>query len=100
MAICISSLEKCLFKTFIHFYFFKYLFLERGEGEREGEKHQCVSLMHPLLGTWPTTQACALTGNGTSNPSVCRPVLNPLTYISQGPLLIFKIVNLFFYIDL
>ena len=23
--------------------------------------------MHPLLGTWPTTQACALTGNQTSN---------------------------------
>ena len=54
---------------FILFYFFKdfiYLFLERGrEGEREGDKHQCVvaSLSNPLLGTWPTTQSCALTGN-------------------------------------
>ncbi|KAF6095131.1 hypothetical protein HJG60_012098 [Phyllostomus discolor] len=32
----------------------------------------------PQLGTWPTTQACALIGNGTSDLSVCRPVLNPL----------------------
>ena len=41
---------------------FIYLFLERGrEGEREGEKHQYVLfLTHPPLGTWPTTQACAL----------------------------------------
>ena len=34
---------------------FIYLFLERGwEGEREGEKQQCVVSSHaPLLGTWP-----------------------------------------------
>ena len=39
-----------------------YLFLEKG---REGEKHQCdwLPLTRPLLGTWPATQACALTGN-------------------------------------
>ena len=32
------------------------------EGEREGERNINVwlPLMHPLLGTWPTTQACAL----------------------------------------
>ena len=44
------------FKDFI------YLFLERGKkGERKGEKHQCVLASPcPLLGTWPTTQACAL----------------------------------------
>ena len=36
------------------------------EGEREGEKHQRVVASHaPPTGhlTWPTTQACALTGN-------------------------------------
>ena len=40
-----------------------YLFLDRGrEREREGAKHQCVvAFMCPLLGTWPATQACALT---------------------------------------
>ena len=37
-----------------------------------------------LLGTWPTTQACALTGNQTGNLLVGRPVLNPLSHSSQG----------------
>ena len=40
--------------------------------------------MCPLLGTWPTTQACALTGNPTSDPLVCRPELSPLSHTSQG----------------
>ena len=40
--------------------------------------------MRPLLGTWPTTQACALTGNWTSDPLVRRPTLNPVNYTSQG----------------
>ena len=31
-----------------------------------------------------TTQACALTGNGTSDPLVHRPVLSPLSHTSQG----------------
>ena len=46
--------------------YFIYLFLERGEGkekERERNINVWLSLEHPLLGTWPTTQACALTGN-------------------------------------
>ena len=37
-------------------------------------------LVHPLLGTWPTIQACALTGNGTGDPLVRRLVLNPLSH--------------------
>ena len=39
--------------------------LERGRaGEREGEKlNVWLLLEHPLLGTCPGTQACALTGN-------------------------------------
>ena len=51
---------------FLRFYLF--IFRQRGrEGEREGEKHQCMVASHtPLRGTWPTTQACALTGNQTS----------------------------------
>ena len=43
---------------------FIYLFLERGEGrEKERERHTNVwlPLARPLLGTRPTTQACALT---------------------------------------
>ena len=65
--------------------------LERGrEGEREGEKHQSAVASHvPLLGTWPATQACALTGNGTGVPLVCRPALNPLSRISQSCIVVF-----------
>ena len=55
------------------------------EGEREGEKHPCVVASHAsLLGTWPTTQACALTGNRTSDPLLYRLVLNPLSHTSHG----------------
>ena len=43
-------------------------------------------LVQPLLGTWPTTQAYALTGNQTGDPLVCRPVLNPLSYTRQNHL--------------
>ena len=72
--------ESPFFKDFI------YLLFERGkEGEREGEKHQCVVASHlPLLGTWPTTQASILIGNRTSDPVVHRPALSPLSHISQG----------------
>ena len=72
-----------LFKDFIYF------FLERGEEkekERERNINVWLSLTCPQLGTWPATQACALTGN----PLICRPtVLNPLSYTRQGNLFIF-----------
>ena len=75
---------------------FIFLFLERGQRkEKERERSTCeinihlLSFTHPQLGTWPTTQACALTGNRTSDLSICRPVLNPLSHTSQG-FLIFK----------
>ena len=47
------------------------------------EKHS-LPLAHPLLGTWPITQACALNGNQTGNLQVHRPVLNALSDTSQG----------------
>ena len=43
-----------------------------------------LPVMHRLLGSWPTTQACALTGNRTGDPLVCRALLNPLSYSSQA----------------
>ena len=43
----------------------------------------------PQLGSWPETQACALTGNQTGNPLVCRPALNPLSYTSQAKIISF-----------
>ena len=64
--------------------FFKILFiyfLEREEGRR-GERERNISvwlpIVRPPLGTWPTTQPCALTGNRTGDPLVHRPALNPL----------------------
>ena len=73
----------------IHIFFkdFIYLFLERGEGReklRERNISVWLPLTYPLLGIWPATQACALTGNRTSDPLVLRSVLNPLSHTSQG----------------
>ena len=47
------------FYFFVFYLFYLFIFRERGmEGEREGEKHQCVVASHmPPPGTWPTTQA-------------------------------------------
>ena len=64
-AVCIKALFFVCFKDCI------YSFLERGEG-RDKEKERSFSvwlpLMYPLQGTWPTTQAHALTGNRTQRP--------------------------------
>ena len=77
----------------LHTFFFKikkkifYLLLERVEGkekERERNINVWLPLTRPLLGTWPINQAGALTGNRTSDPLVCRLVLNALSYNSQG----------------
>ena len=38
----------------------------------------------PQLGTWPATQACALTGNRTGDPLVDRLALTPLSHANQG----------------
>ena len=89
----------------LHLFFLKrilvILFVDRGrEGEREGEKNinVCLPLKHSLLGTWLKTQACALTGNQTRNPLVCRPALNPLSHTSQGRLHLLKgIINLWIF---
>ena len=64
---------------------FIYLLLERGEGrEREKERNSNVQEIHPLvassmpqLATWPTTQACALARNGTSNHLVSWMIPKP-----------------------
>ena len=75
----IVETTKIIFKDFI------YLYLEKGEGkgkEREININVWLPLMCPLLGTWPATQACALTGNQTSDPLVHRLVLNSLSQSS------------------
>ena len=62
---------------------FIYLFLERGGG-RERNINVWSPLVRPPLGTRPSTQACALTGNQTCDPLVCRLACNPLSHTSQG----------------
>ena len=79
---CVERERLFFFKKIFYLFIFRE---RRREGEREGEKHQCVvALACPSLGIWPATQACALTGYQTGDPLVCRPVLNPLSYTSQG----------------
>ena len=58
--------------------------MEGREKERERNINVWLLLTHPLLGTWPTTQACTLTGNRTSNPLLHRMALSPLSHTSQG----------------
>ena len=43
-----------------------------------------LSLPCPLMGTWPVSQASALTGNQTHDPLVPRPALNSLSYTTQN----------------
>ena len=43
-----------------------------------------LHLVHPQLGAWPTTLACAVTGNRTSDPLVHRLALHPLSQTGQG----------------
>ena len=69
--------------------FFNYLliFRERGRGRREREasmceeKHWFAASCMPPTGTWPTAQACALTGS--QNQQSFGP-LSPLSHTSQG----------------
>ena len=59
-------LEFLIFNIFLFKKILKFILRQKGRagGEGEGKKHQCVvALTHPLLGTWATTQVCALTGN-------------------------------------
>ena len=91
---------KLLHRWHLLYFFLKnfiYLFLERGKG-RENQRESNINvgniyrlpLMHPQLGTWPATQACALTGNQTGDLMVHRLALSPLSQISQGCILIYK----------
>ena len=80
---------------FFFFLRFHLFFREKGrEGEREGKKHLLFASRMPQLGTWPATQACAVTGNQTGNLLVCRLMLNPLSHTSQGRMLAFNMCEI------
>ena len=51
---------------------------------RERNINVQLPLICPLLGTWPATQARALTGSQNGDPLVRSLVLNPLSHTSQG----------------
>ena len=57
--------------------------------ERERKINVWLLLVYPLLGTWSTTQACAQSGNRTSDPLGHRPMFNALSYTSQCIFFIF-----------
>ena len=71
--------------------YFIYLFLEKGGGKERGRRilmckrdSDQLPLACPELGTWPTTQACTLTSNGTSDYLLCGLTLNQLSHADQG----------------
>ena len=72
--------------TFVLFFFFLrfYLFSETGQGSERGEKHRCEKHQSVAFHRCPardrtTTQARALTGNRTSDLSLCRTMSNGLS---------------------
>ena len=86
------------FCPFVYVMHLKILFIYRQEGrERERERNINVWLppVHPLLGTWPATQACTLTGNWTVDPLVHGLAPNPLSHTNQGSLYSFLFFFLF-----
>ena len=82
---CLWFLWTALVNYFLKDFIYLFIFRERRrEGEREGGKQQCVVASLTLLGTWPATQACALTENWIHDHWFCRLALNPLSHTSQG----------------
>ena len=72
----VNDIGLVLFKDFI---------FREGKGGRKEERNITVWLpvVCHLLGTWPITQVCALTGNRTSSSLVQRLALSPLSHTSQ-----------------
>ena len=103
-----SHVQMCLWDKFLTVellcqrvcaFLFKVLFIFREmgrEGGRGRETSMCEGYIHQLppaslqLGTWPTTQACALTGDRTGDLSVLRLALHPLSHTGEGGLVLLK----------
>ena len=76
-----SSGSSCLlyFYLFVCLFIYLFIYLERMTNINVWLPFTC-----PLLGTWPTTRAHALTGNRTGDTFGLQSVLNPLACTSQG----------------
>ena len=83
---------------FIYFNVILFIYFQR-EGREGKERERNINVWLPLtyspLGTWPTTQACSLTGNQTCNSLIHRPVLNPLSHTSQGTIRVYMYIYYF-----
>ena len=76
----------CMLLLFLKILFIYFRERER-EGEREGEKHQCVVASHvppPPMGTQPHNPGMCSDWESNLQPSGLQPVLNPVSYTSQG----------------
>ena len=66
------------------------------EGEREGEKHQCVVASCALLTGNPAyNPGMCLDWESTADPLICKPAFNPLSHSSQG--FVLKILFIFIF---
>ena len=72
------------FRTLLLFKKYIFLIYFQREWKERDRNIDLLPLTCPQLGSQPTTQACALTGNQTSDPSVHRLALNPRSHTSQG----------------
>ena len=67
----------------------------QGRGKRERNINVWLPLMCPLLGTWPTTQSCALDWESNQQPFDSQANTQPLSHTRQGRVFtcIFLITN-------
>ncbi|KAF6090917.1 hypothetical protein HJG60_012262 [Phyllostomus discolor] len=86
----LNFLNIFIFKKILFIYFWREGNGGRKGGRKRGRKTSINCLSHtPQLGMEPATQACALTGNQTSDLSLCRTMLNQLSHTGQGKTLHF-----------
>ena len=62
MLACGKTFIKSIYYKAEKFFFKDFIYIREGKGGKEGNINVWLPLARPLLVTWPTTQACALTG--------------------------------------